>query len=336
VAGCPTLRVRDSVTQMAKRPFVSVVIPAHNAVATIARALESVLVQRYEPIEIIVVDDGSTDATRDVVQRYETAGVRLLTIYSQGGASKARNAGIEVSKGEFIAFLDADDEWLETKLKKQVSVMTSDDRLSLVYCVSNHISTTGQDLGDIYQGRKTAAGPDAWKILLAANFIATPAVVARRRDIEPLGGFDPELKIGEDQDMWIRLGLAGPIGFVPESLVRVHARPNSLSNLAFRDQLQYTLPMIERHIATLKDRLSASEIRTIRGERLGRLGRIAYNNELHAEGIRMIVRSIALGYRPWGSLAHLMTSSPPAKWLKRLIRRIEQSFQAKRNGNRSP
>ncbi len=127
-----------------------------------------------------------------------------------------------------------------------------------------------------------------------------------------LGCFDRTLKIGEDQDMWIRLALAGDVGFVPESLVRVHERENSLSNWDLEEQLQYTLPMIERHVHALSERLTKAEIRKIHGERIGRLGRVAYARGERIMGMRMVMEAMFLGYRPVENLYYLMNASPPA------------------------
>ena len=322
---------REDARRIKTGPLVTVVIPARDSATTISRAIESVLAQSYRPIEIIVVDDFSADNTRNVVESYASFNVRLLPLSSHKGVSVARNTGIEAANGDLIAFLDSDDEWLNTKLEKQVALMTSDKRLSLVFCEANLFSSAGDNLGDIYHGRKRAVGPDAWKALLAANFIATPAVLVRREDILSLGGFDPVLKIGEDQDMWIRLALRGHLGYVPQCLVRVYERPGSLSSRAFQDQLDYTVPMIERHFAALKNRLRESELRAYRGERLGRLGRTAYNRDFILVGFRMIVRSMALGYHPLDGMLHLITSAPPVRFLKIQIHRIQSLRRARPN-----
>jgi hypothetical protein len=121
--------------------------------------------------------------------------------------------------------------------------------------------------------------------------------------------------------MWIRLALVGDVGFEPESLVKVHERENSLSNWNLDEQLLYTLPMIEKHVAALSRRLTRAEVRNIRGERLGRLGRVAYTRGQRLKGARMMLEATLLGHRPFENLYYLMTASPPANGLKTLIRR---------------
>ncbi len=319
---CGRNRIGQSDRVMAQRPAyrTSVVIPAHNSASTLGRALDSVLAQTVAPFETIVVDDCSTDNTVEIANAYASRGVRVVQLKERGGAAGARNAGIEEARGELIAFLDSDDEWLPRKLELQLALMESDDRLSLVSCASNLILPHGRDAGDVYGGHPPTVGPNAWKALLVANFIATPSVLARRDQLLSLGGFDRKLKIGEDQDMWIRLALIGNVGFVPESLVRVHERENSLSNWDLDEQLYYTIPMIERHVKALSGRLKESEIRAIRGERIGRLGRVAYARGSRLKGARMVLEAMFMGYRPLENLYYLVNASPPATFVKYWVR----------------
>jgi glycosyltransferase involved in cell wall biosynthesis len=302
------------------KAFVSAVIPAHNAAATLARALSSIGAQTVPPDEIIVVDDASGDATHDIAQTHAAQGLRIVRLNRQSGASAARNAGIEAATGEWIAFLDADDEWLGGKLEKQIAVLRADPGMVFVACRSNEISAAGRDLGDTFHGEAFTTGENAWKALLALNFVATPTVVARRDHILAAGGFDPALKIGEDQDLWIRLAARGRVGFVDENLVRVHLRPHSLSSDDFHDQLRYTIPMIERNIAALSSRLNRNEIRAIMGERLSGIGRTAYDHGHLQAGLGLILRAMARRHRLAGNLYYLAAAAPPSRWLKRAIR----------------
>ncbi len=193
----------------------------------------------------------------------------------------------------------------------QVALLRSSPKIAFVACGSNLISPDGVDLGDIYRCHPITTGPKAWKALLAFNFITTPAVLAWRDRILAAGGFDEGLKIGEDQDLWIRLSQAGELGYVRRSLVRVHARHNSLSAEKKTDPMTYTLPMIRRHVAAARGRLSLIESRWIMGKRLGLLGRVAYAHGDYRNGFRLIGRSITLGYRPMEqSLLHGVGVAP--------------------------
>lgn len=302
---------------MPRQPKISVVIPAYNAAATIGRALVSVFAQTLSPDEVVVVDDQSRDGTSEIVGAFGQLEVKLINSGARKGAGAARNIGIAAATGDLIAFLDSDDEWLPTKLERQVSLIARDRRLSFVTCGANSISPEGIDLGDTYGRARIAAGSEAWKALLACNFVATPSVLVWRRCLEAVGGFNECMKIGEDQDLWIRLALIGSLGYVPESLVRVHLRQDSLSRWALDDLLTYTLPMIENHIRDQQSRLTEGEIRRIMGERLNRFGRVAYVRGNLVQGMSLIARSMRLGYRPAESFLYLIGAAPPVVLAKR-------------------
>jgi GT2 family glycosyltransferase len=299
---------------------ISVVIPARNAEDTLARALDSVLAQTRPPDEIVVVDDTSTDGTAGVARRYQAQGVNLIALPSQRGAAGARNAGIAAASGAWIAFLNADDEWLATKLEKQVAEIATDPGIAFVFCASHEISAAGQALGDTFGGRPVIMSDEAWKALLARNFVATPTVVAPRSLLLDLGGFDESLKVGEDQDMWIKLALTGRPAYVAESLVCVHGQPKSLSSLTLSEQHAYTLPMIERHLAQLSGRLTKTEARRIMGERLNSMGLNACAHGDLRHGLPMMLRSAFLGYRPLRSLV-LAAKTPVWAFIKWALRR---------------
>ncbi len=277
---------------------VSVVIPAYNAQETLARAVDSVLAQTAPVHEIIIVDDGCTDATAEVAKSYEGHALRLLRCENRRGAAAARNLGVAVAEGCWIAFLDADDEWLPKKLEKQLAAISANPDVSFVFCASKEFSPEGLSLGDTFRGWPVTAGNEAWKALLACNFVATPTVLAPRKLLRQLGGFDETLRVAEDQDMWIRLALAGPLAYVPETLVRVHVRPGSLSSWRFGDQTAVTMPMVERHLAASQDRLTWWEGRAIRGARFQKSGLIDCAHGDLRGGLAMLLRSALLGYQP--------------------------------------
>lgn len=309
------------------RPLVTVVIPARNAAATIARAVRSVLAQDWRPLEVIVVDDASADATAAVVEGLAAeagdAALRLLRLAAAQGAAGARNAGIAAARGAMIAFQDADDEWLAGKLARQVALLLSDAHITFAACGARLVSPEGRDLGPLFGGRTPPAGREAWRALLAHNTIATPTVIVRQHELQALGGFDTSLRIAEDQDMWLRLAMRGCLGYVNEALVRVHVTPGSLSGVGsprgYEEQLLITLPMVQRYVALKQGELSRREIRRILGERWGRIGRTAYSFGAYGEGLRMVAYAMALGYRPLENLLFLLSAAPPSRWLKRRL-----------------
>lgn len=203
---------------------ISVVIPTFNHGHMIGRAVESVLAQSTSPIEVIIVDDGSTDTTRRGLARY---GKALKYIYQENqGVSAARNTGIDASRGDWIAFLDADDSWHPNKLQEQEDLLGAvpDD----VGCIYSRLVVVGEsyELLSPSPPRSGAVGPYD---LLRRNWIGTSSVVAHRVVLEQLRGFDSQLRAIEDWDLWLRMAISG-VGFAYSSnpLVRHYLSAGSL------------------------------------------------------------------------------------------------------------
>ncbi len=299
-------------------PLISVVIPAYNARTTLERALRSVVAQSYRPLEVIVVDDASVDGTADFARNFSGLPIHVERLDQQVGAAAARNRGIEVSQGEFIAFLDADDEWVPEKTTLQLAVMMSDPSLSFATCEADLVAPRGEFMYVINRNRARPRGQDAWKTLLKHPCVGTPCVMARRTVLQNVGGFNPALMIGEDQDLWIRLALSGPVHHIDQSLVRVHDRPNSLSKAQRGQPGTSTLPMILGHMEAQKHRLSAAEIDGILGLRYTEAGRTHYETGNISEGVRFLFSAISRGYRPLENLSYIVSASPPMRVAKRI------------------
>lgn len=209
------------------RPSVSVIIPAYNAAWCIRRAVDSVLAQEFREFELIVVDDGSNDDTAAILATYGDA-VRLVS-KANGGLSSARNAGLAAAKGRYVAFLDADDWWLPTKLTRQIERM--EGRPDLVFCsTSTGVQTPeGQRLPDWRCGD----GQDSTlaQIFATNAYIAGSgsAVMARREAFTEAGDFDETLPSLEDIDMWMRLAALGAYACIDETLTIIEKRSSSMS-----------------------------------------------------------------------------------------------------------
>lgn len=301
---------------------VSTIIPAFNAAGFIRRALDSALAQEIPSSEIIVVDDCSSDATCEIVAGYADKGVRLVRHAQRGGVAAARNTGINASRGEFIAFLDADDEWLPQKLAEQLRVLRANPGMKFVSCRATLIDEKGRDHGDIYRGARPALGASAWRTLLTYPCVATPSVVARRNAFADVGLFNRWLPVGEDQDMWIRLALEGEVGYVPEDLVRVHSTPNSLSKACFKEQAGYVLPMVAAYVARNGHRLTRAQRHKILGERFGKMGQAAYANGELWFGFKTLLRAMAYGHQPVKNALFLVRASTAVQRFKRWVQKI--------------
>ena len=305
-------------------PLVSVIIPAYNAEKTIRRALESVRLQDYAPIEIIVVNDASHDSTAAVVQSFGEPTIVLINRLVNGGASAATNAGLRRAKGEYVAFLDADDEWLPGKLHKQVALMSANPQMTFVSCGGRFISSRGE-VREEFGMKIPAVSSDLWRKLLADTYVAKPCVLARRTVLLQVGDFDETLPMAEDQDMWIRLASAGDVGVVLEPLVHVHDTSDSLTKIHARRIAEWVIPMVERNLERLKSRLGDNDVKRILGERHGTLGRNLYVSGAYCAGIRLLWRASLLGHRPIENLWYVITASPPMKATKATLRQIARS-----------
>ena len=305
---------------MPPQPLVTVIIPAYNAAATVARALDSALAQTYRPIEVIVVDDCSKDATAEIVAAYRDERIRLLRLPYNHGAGGVLNPAIAIARGEYIAFLDADDEWLPTKLARQVPVLRENPRATMVNCGCRCVDQSGNVALDPGTPPPGLGKGDLWRALLAETHIAKPCVVARASALREVGPFDATLRIGEDQDMWIRLAMAGEVEFVPDVLTVIHDTPGSVTKTYAAQTDQYVLPMVRRHIERRRHDLSNDEIRHILGVRYTSVGRTLYRNGVVIRGAVLLVKAILLRHRIGENLWYLIVASPLAQVVKKLVR----------------
>ena len=240
-------------------PNVSVVITCFNYGQYLEAAVRSVLDQTYRDVEVIVVDDGSTDNTPDIMRIYVSDDRVSYIRQENAGQPKAKNRGILASKGAFIAFLDADDLWMPEKLEKQM-VLFDDPQVGVVYARRIWIN---QD-GEIIPGneRRLWRGEVLDRIFID-NFVCFSSAVIRRAVLHQVGFFDESLPMGIDYDLWIRVAACATFDFVDEPLVRYrtgHANLSrntlkrydcaqrimrkSLGTPAIRDRLRWYVPRL--------------------------------------------------------------------------------------------
>lgn len=211
-------------------PTVSVVMPAFNAAAYVDRAITSVLRQTVKNIELLVVDDGSSDDTAALVAQRAVLDERVqLFRQANAGPGPARNTAFQVAKGRFFAFLDSDDAWTPTFLERQVSILESRPDIDVVF--GNAWCHGGPRDGK--PARPTSADPRRLQLadLLADDNLHFIMAVFRREVIDRVGGFDPRFLTNEEYEMWLRAGLAGcTFARNPEPLGWYTCRPGSLSS----------------------------------------------------------------------------------------------------------
>ena len=206
--------------------LVSAIIPTYNRAKTIERAVNSVLAQTWKEMEIIVVDDGSTDQTVEILKAY---GTQIRVIRQQnGGASAARNTGIKAATGEIISFLDSDDEWLPLKTERQVKLLQRTESSGVNCCVCNAtmLFGTGTVTSFAAAGLHPKLREGIWTNpaeVLTMNFLFFNQVAAVRREaLDQSGYFREDLDIMEDYDLALRLSLLGPWAFIADPLVVWH------------------------------------------------------------------------------------------------------------------
>jgi len=296
-----------SSTSVIEPVSVSVIIPAFNAADTLARSVASVLLQQVASLEIIIIDDGSTDKTfsHACEMAESNPAIRVVRLICNGGVSAARNAGIHAARGQFLAFLDADDVWLEGKLHKQLAEIQRDPTITLVSCNSIFVTESGEFLKEGHVNRPPVEGDQSWKTLLVYNFLPTPTVLTYRHLVLELGGFDEQLPVGEDLDLWIRLALLGKVCVLKEILIKYFDSNGSLMKRYYAQSPMIVLPMLEKHLLQQKDKLSVSEIRQIRGQQSFQTGcNLFFAGEFLA-CIPAFIKAVFKGARPVKSLTYI-------------------------------
>ncbi len=208
-------------------PKVSVIIPTFNRADLLAQAIDSVLSQSYTDFELIVVDDGSTDATQALLSRYRE---RIRYLFQENrGVSAARNLGIKVARGRYICLLDSDDLWLRDKLKEQIRLMKGDPKIRVSYTDEVWIRG-GKRVNQGKRHRKYSG----WILrkLLPLCLISPSSVMIERGVFEEVGLFDESFPVCEDYDLWLRIGSRMPIYLIEKPLiVKRGGRADQLSQI---------------------------------------------------------------------------------------------------------
>jgi glycosyltransferase involved in cell wall biosynthesis len=231
------------------------------------------------------------------------------------------NAGIAATQGEFVAFLDADDEWLPGKLRKQLAVISSRPGMSFVSCGCIVAGPAGEirRIDDIEP--PPVPETEFWRPYLAASHVWKSCIVVRCSILRTVGPFDERLRVAEDQDMFIRLALAAAVGHVPEALARTHDTAGSLTKRYAASAAEFLLPMIHKHLAAQAHRLSRSERRQILGQRHAALGRQLYAAGARWQGLRHLATASLLGHQSLSNAWYLLVASGPAQLMKHMLRR---------------
>lgn len=210
---------------------VSIVIPAYNKAALTVKTVESALKQTYKNIEVIVVDDGSTDNTQQLLYPYISSNRIKYFHKENGGACSARNVGIKLSTGDYIALIDCDDIYLPEKIELSINYLENNPDFGFVYTRAYFIDEQDSILRE-YPNRKIIHSGWIAKQLLLRNFIPNSTVVVRKKYFEKTGLFDESVFIPADWDMWLRLSENYKSGYINLPLTRYRISSNyTLNNL---------------------------------------------------------------------------------------------------------
>lgn len=232
-------------------PTISVIIPAYNADLTILKTINSVQQQTFSDFELIVINDGSTDQTLEMLNTVNEPRLRVLSDQNCG-VSVARNRGIAESIGEFLSFIDADDSWSPDKLELQLAALQNHPEAGAAYSWTRFVSEYNQSCQDDYP---IYFEGDILEPLLLKNFIASGSnIMVRSKAVETIGGFDPDISFAEDWDFYLRLAAICSFVVVPKVQIFYHQATGTASSKIEIIE-QSSLRVIEKAFQTVPKRL---------------------------------------------------------------------------------
>ena len=309
----------DSVAPLQDKPLVSVVIPAFNVGHMIEEAIDSVRKQTWQAFEIIVVDDGSSDDTAERLGKYTALPNFTYIQQSNRGSYAARNVGIERARGEYIAFLDADDVWFPDKLARQMELMRAEPELGMVCSDYVHVDVTGKMAPSRLPLEALATTRDLFLQLLRRLFVLTSTAVVRHAVFDRVGGFDESVGESSDRELFLRIAREYPMGFIPHVLVYYRHHTSNLTNRYY--WLTGDIVIYER-LRSGEKPLSPEERReaeTFLRHRYRRVARYQLAQH-HARAAREMLRGLAR-LRWWDSMLLLYPLTyVPTTWITPLRR----------------
>ena len=226
---------------------ISVIIPTYNRKKYIKRAIDSVIRQSYKPFEIIVIDDGSTDGTYELIKQSYSSSQISLKKQKNNGVSSARNKGIKLANGDWIAFLDSDDEWFENKLELQVREIK---KSKTFICHTNEIwIRNGIRVNQMKKHQKY--GGAIFKKCLDMCRISPSSVMIHRRIFDEIGLFDEDLIICEDYDLWLRISSKYPVLYLDSMLIKKFGGHEDQLSKNINGIEQFRIQSLEKILKTL-------------------------------------------------------------------------------------
>jgi glycosyltransferase involved in cell wall biosynthesis len=208
-------------------PLISIIIPIYNGEKTIRETILSVLNQTFTDIEVLVINDGSTDSTLETISNITDPRLKVVS-FPNAGLSASRNRGIKLASGEFISFIDADDLWTPDKLESQFNALNKTPETGVAYSWTNWIDESGQI---IYGGGNHLFSGDVYTHLFLGDFIEGGSnVLIRRSALDEIGGFNETIQYSEDWEMWLRLATKYEFVSVPKPQILYRISSGSMSS----------------------------------------------------------------------------------------------------------
>jgi glycosyltransferase involved in cell wall biosynthesis len=324
-------------------PLVSVILPTHNCRDYICEAIDSVLKQSYKNIEIVVIDDGSTDDTKRLLEQY---GARVTYYYQeQQGVSAARNFGLKQARGSLVALQDADDRWLPNKLEAQVRALQRFPDCKLVFSDYATFDQSGVILPSAcscfphfqfwldqhrIQGTSMAHGQLYWELMLG-NCIGTCSVLALKDALNECNGFDGSFKTCEDLDLWLQVSTRYPVLYIDKVLAEYRVNPSGLSGSLETRNMAWSFDRARVREKHLRQNLVPGDVRPmvekLQGKHCWELGWACLDGGKHEKAQELFLMGIR--YRPldWVMWLYIaFTFFPPS--IVALGKRAKRAFRA--------
>ncbi len=264
---------------------ISIIIPTFNRRDYITIALDSVLKQTYKDYEIIIIDDGSNDDTKEVLKSYQ-GNIRYF-YQDNSGIPTTRNKGIREARGDYIAFLDSDDYWLPEKLERQIECFSKNPHYGMVATRCSSISPDGRLREKNRPGKSGLVLIDLFK----ANFIRTSSAMIKKECFDTVGMFDESLPECEEYDLWLRIARKYPVGFINDPLAVYTDNPKGVSTDSLAGRL-LRLKVLEKDY--LKECIPSTIYRKRLASNYHYVGRHYLNRGEKIEGIKHLKHSLDL------------------------------------------
>jgi glycosyltransferase involved in cell wall biosynthesis len=306
-------------------PLVSVILPTHNRLPFLREAMATVLAQDYPHLELIIIDDGSTDGTQAAMHKMRHHQVHYRHVRNRGPAG-ARNLGLQLARGELIAFADSDDLWEVTKIGEQVRRFQQQAALGMLATNFRYIDHERRPVSDPAKAFGYQLDDLIGDILASTFPMATSTMMIRRAVFERVGAFNEQLRTAEDLDLWLRIGLAYPVAYLDRVLASIRLHDNHLMRETPRHQVWIdSADVINAHREALLER--HPDLDQHLGRLLAQAGNIALLSGRRRAALAAYAKALHFAPRAWQSYKNMARCALPLAYLRqRYERHVDHSI----------